>query len=63
MQICVQDVFVTKFSILTCYDTVSFKLTSLLINYGGTSAFCMHMVHDTSYNTPIVSSLIRSGTH
>jgi hypothetical protein len=51
MQICVQDVFVTNFSRLTCYDIV------LLINYGATSAFCMHVVHDTSYDTPIVSSL------
>jgi hypothetical protein len=60
MQICVQDVFVTNFFKLMCYDTVSWYdtiLTSLLINYGATSDFCMHVVYDTSYDTPIVSSL------
>jgi hypothetical protein len=60
MQICVQDLFVTNFSRLTCYDTVSWYdtiPTSLLISYGATSAFYMHVVHDTSYDTPIVSSL------
>jgi hypothetical protein len=60
MQICVQDVFVTNFSRITCYDIVSWydtTSTSLLINYGATWAFCMHVVHDTSYDTPIVSSL------
>jgi hypothetical protein len=60
MQICVQDIFVTNFSRLTCYDTVSWydtTLISLLINYGVTSAFCMHVVHDTSYDTPTVSGL------
>jgi hypothetical protein len=60
MQICVQDVFVTNFSRLMCYDIVSWydtTLTSLLINYGTTSAFCMHVMHDTSYDTSIVSSL------
>jgi hypothetical protein len=61
MQICVQDVFVTNFSRLTCYDTVSWydtTPTSPLINYSATSAFCMHVVHDTTYDTPIVSSLM-----
>jgi hypothetical protein len=59
MQIYVQDVFVTNFSRLTCYDIVWYDttLTSLLINYGATSAFCMHVVHDTNYDTLIVSSL------
>jgi hypothetical protein len=63
MQICVQDVFAINFSRLTCYDTVSWydtTLTSLLINYGATSAFCMHVMYDTSYDTPIVSSLMYS---
>jgi hypothetical protein len=61
MQICVQDVFVTNFSRLTCYDTVSRYdtiLISLLINYGATSVFCIHVVHDTSYDTSVVSSLM-----
>jgi hypothetical protein len=60
MQICVYDVFVTNFSLLTWYDTVSWydtTLTSLLISYGVTSAFCMHVVYDTSYDTPTMSSL------
>jgi hypothetical protein len=60
MQICVQNVFVTNFSRLTCYDTISWydtTLTSLFINYDVTSTFCMHVVHDTSYDTPIVNSL------
>jgi hypothetical protein len=60
MQIYVEDVFVTNFSRLTCYDTVSWydtTLTSLLINYGATSAFYMHVVHGSTYDTLIVSSL------
>jgi hypothetical protein len=61
MQICVQDVFDTNFSRLMCHDTVSWydtTLTSLLINYGATLAFYMHVVHNTNYDTPIVSSLM-----
>jgi hypothetical protein len=60
MQICVQDIFITNFSRLTCYDIVSSYdtiLTSLLINYGATLVFYMHVVSDTSYDTPIMSSL------
>jgi hypothetical protein len=60
MQIYVRDVFVTNFFRLTCYDIVSWydtTLTSLLINYGATSAFYIHVVHDTSYDILIVSSL------
>jgi hypothetical protein len=63
MQIYVEDVFVTNFSRLTCYDTVSWydtTLTSLLINYGATSAFYMHIMYDTSYDISIVSSLRKS---
>jgi hypothetical protein len=62
MQICVHDVFVINFSRLTCYDTVSLYDTTLtfpLIKYGATSAICIYVVHDTTYDTPIVSSLIR----
>jgi hypothetical protein len=60
MQNCVQDLFDTIFSRYTCYDTVStydITLISLIINYGDTSAFCMHGMHDTSYDTIIVTSL------
>jgi hypothetical protein len=39
--------------------TVSHALTliPLIINYGDISAFCMHGMHDTSYDTTIVTSL------
>jgi hypothetical protein len=60
MQNCVQDLFNTIFSRYTCYDTVSIydtTLISLIINYDDTSAFCMHGMHDTSYDTTIVTSL------
>jgi hypothetical protein len=60
MQNCVQDLFDTIFSRYTCYDTVSTydtTLISLIINYGDTSVFCMHGMHDTSYDTTIVTSL------
>jgi hypothetical protein len=43
-----------------CYDTVLWYdtiFTSLIINYNATSAFYMHIVHDTSYDSPIVISL------
>jgi hypothetical protein len=60
MQNCVQDMFDTIFFRYTCYDTVSTYDTtpiSLIINYSDTSAFCMHGMHDTSYDTIIVTSL------
>jgi hypothetical protein len=60
MQNCVQDLFDTIFSRYTCYNTVSTydtTLISLIINYGDTSAFCMHGMYDTSYDTTIVTSL------
>jgi hypothetical protein len=43
-----------------CYDTVSTYDTttiSFFIYWCDTSAFCMHVMHDTSYDTPIVGSL------
>jgi hypothetical protein len=57
MQICVQDVFDIKFSCFMCYDTVSTYDTTLtsLINCCATSDF--HDMHDTTYDTPIVTSL------
>jgi hypothetical protein len=45
------------------YDTVytyDTTIVSLIIYYGDTSSFCMHGMHDTSYNTTIVASLSRS---
>jgi hypothetical protein len=62
MQNCVQDLFDTIFSRYMCYDTVSTydtTLISLIINYGDTSAFSMHGMHDTNYDTTIVTSLIK----
>jgi hypothetical protein len=61
MQNCVQDLFDTIFSRYMCYDTVSTYDTtpiSLIINYGDISAFCMHGMHDTNYDTTIVTSLM-----
>jgi hypothetical protein len=68
IQNCVQDLFDTIFSRYTCYDTVSTydtTLISLIINYGDTSAFCIHEMHDTSYDTTIVTSLTHeaAGAH
>jgi hypothetical protein len=43
-----------------CYDTVStydISTLSLILNCTATSAFCMHGMHDTTYDTPIVGSL------
>jgi hypothetical protein len=60
MQNYVQDLFDTIFFRYTCYDTVSTydtTLISLIINYGDTSVFYMHGMHDTSYDTTIVTSL------
>jgi hypothetical protein len=64
MQIYVQDLFGIKFSSTTCYDTVSTydtTIISLIFNCTATSAFCMHVMHDTTYDTPIVSSLRGGG--
>jgi hypothetical protein len=60
MQNCIQDLLNIIFSSYTCYDIVSTydtTIVSLIINYGDTSAFCMHKIHDTSYDTTIVASL------
>jgi hypothetical protein len=49
----------TLFSFV-CHDTVSYydtTLTSLFINYCATLDFCQHSMHDTSYDTLIVTSL------
>jgi hypothetical protein len=62
MQNCVQDLFKIKFSNSTCYDTVSTYDTttiSLIINSSDTSSFCMHIMHDTGYDTPTMGSLIQ----
>jgi hypothetical protein len=62
MQIYVQDLFGIKFSSTTCYDTVSTydtTIISLIFNHTATSAFYMHVMHDTTYDTPIVGSLRR----
>jgi hypothetical protein len=56
------DALAIKFSSYSCHNTVSYydtTLTSLLINYYATSDFCLHGMHDTSYDTPIVASLSR----
>jgi hypothetical protein len=61
MQIDVQDLLDINFSSSMCYDTVSTYDTSILsflLNSTATSAFCMHGMHDTTYDTPIVGSLI-----
>jgi hypothetical protein len=60
MQICGHDAFSIEFPSSSCHDTVSYydtTLTSLLINYSATSDFCLYGMHDTSYDTPIVTSL------
>jgi hypothetical protein len=62
MQNCVQDLFDIGFSSYTCYDTISTydtTIVSLIINYKDTSAFCMHRIHDTGYDTTIMASLRR----
>ena len=61
MQIYVQDLLNIKFSSITCYDTVSTydtTIISFIINWCDTSDFCMHVMHDTSYDTTIVTSLM-----
>ena len=53
MQFNVQDVYAIKFSSFVCYDTISYydiTDTSRFINCYDTSAFCMHVVHDTAYD-------------
>jgi hypothetical protein len=63
MQIYVQDVFAIRLFSFTYYDTVSYydiTLTSLFINYCAISIFYQHSIHDTTYDTPIISSLIIS---
>ena len=63
MQIDVQDLFDINFSSSMWYDTVSTydtSILSLLLNSTATSAFCMHGMHDTTYDTPIVGSLMCS---
>jgi hypothetical protein len=60
MQICGYHAFVIALSSFTCYDTVSYydtTLISLIINWCATSAFCMHKIHDTTYDTSTVASL------
>jgi hypothetical protein len=50
----------TSYDIVSWYDTT---LTSLLIYYGATLAFYMYVVHDTSYDIPIVNSLMVGGRY
>jgi hypothetical protein len=60
MQIYGYDLFFIALSSFTCYDDVSYyetSLISLIINWCTTSAFCMHGMHDTAYDTSIVASL------
>jgi hypothetical protein len=55
---CEQDVFASRLSYFACHDTVSYydtTHTSLFINCHATSDFCLGGMHDTSYNTPIVT--------
>jgi hypothetical protein len=57
---CVHDVFATSLSSFVCHDTVSYydtTPTSLFIDCCATSAFCQHGMYNTTYDTPIVSSL------
>jgi hypothetical protein len=66
MQICGHDALLTKFPSSPCHDTVSYydtTLLSLLINYNATSNFCLGGMHDITYDTPIVASLINVGMH
>jgi hypothetical protein len=62
MQICGHDALLTKFPSSLCHDTVSYYDTTLptfLINYCATSDFCLDDIHDTTYDTPIVASLMK----
>jgi hypothetical protein len=57
---CEHDVFASRISCFACHDTVSYYdtiLTSLFINYHGISNFYLCGMHDTSYDTFIVTSL------
>jgi hypothetical protein len=57
---CEQDVFASRLSYFACHDTVSYydtTHTSLFINYHATSDFCLGGMHNTSYDTLIVTSL------
>jgi hypothetical protein len=61
---CVHDVFATSLSSFVCHDTVSYydtTPTSLFIDCCATSAFCQHGMYNTTYDTPIVSSLSQMG--
>jgi hypothetical protein len=65
MQNCVQDLFDTIFLIYVLWYSISTyntTLISLIINYGDTSTFCMHGIHDTSYDTTIMTSLREKST-
>jgi hypothetical protein len=58
---CEHDVFPSRLSCYVCHDTVSYydtTHTSLFINCHATSDFCLGGIYDTSYDTPIVTSLI-----
>jgi hypothetical protein len=58
---CEQDVFASRLSYFACHDTVSYydtTHTSLFINCHATSDFYLDDMHDTSYDTPIMTSLI-----
>jgi hypothetical protein len=56
MQICGYDAFIIALSNFSCYHILSYydtSLISLIINWCATSAFCMHEMHDTTYDTSI----------
>jgi hypothetical protein len=58
--ICIHDVFASGFFSFTCHDTVSYydtSFTPLFINCHTTSDFYQHDMHDTTYDTLIVTSL------
>ena len=57
---------VDSFCLEICYVTVSTydaSMISLIINYSDTSAFCMHGLHDTTYDTTTVASLNLTALH
>jgi hypothetical protein len=52
--------FGSNFSSSTWYDTISTydtTIVSFIINWYDASTFCMHVVHDTTYDIAIASSL------
>jgi hypothetical protein len=58
---CVHNVFSSRLSSFMCHDTVSYyniTLISLYINWHATSDFCQCGMHETSYDTSIVISLM-----